>query len=76
MLGRLYGKSAVITGGTRGIGRVVAHVLAAEGARVMIVASSAKNGARIVSEIEELGGVAHFFQADVSDKRRMMELGA
>ncbi|MEW6137138.1 MAG: 3-oxoacyl-ACP reductase FabG [Thermodesulfobacteriota bacterium] len=76
MLGKLYGKSAVVTGGTRGIGRVVAHVLAAEGARVMIVAGSAKNGARIVTEIEELGGVAHFFQADVSDKRRMMELGA
>ncbi len=36
MSGRLTGKTAIVTGGAKGIGRHFAQALAAEGARVMI----------------------------------------
>jgi 3-oxoacyl-[acyl-carrier protein] reductase len=38
MAGRLNGRTAIITGSSRGIGRGIARVFAAAGARVLIVA--------------------------------------
>lgn len=62
----LAGKTALVTGATVGIGRMVADGLAAAGAEVWIVARGAQDLARVVGEIEDAGGVAFALPADLS----------
>jgi 3-oxoacyl-[acyl-carrier protein] reductase len=66
---------AVVTGGSRGIGRAIARDLAAEGATVVVnYVKSAEAAESLVTEIEAAGGRAHAMQADVSceqDVRRL-----
>jgi 3-oxoacyl-[acyl-carrier protein] reductase len=62
------GKSAIITGGSRGIGRAIVKELASRGAKVAFSYSSNKEMAdALVAEIETEGGKAIAFQADVVD---------
>jgi len=64
----LENKVAVVTGGSRGIGRAVALELAALGASVVVNYNSSPDAANdVVKMIEEAGGKAAAFQADVSD---------
>jgi 3-oxoacyl-[acyl-carrier protein] reductase len=64
----LENKVAVVTGGSRGIGRAVALELAARGASVVVNYNSSPQAADdVVKQIEEAGGKAVAFQADVSD---------
>jgi 3-oxoacyl-[acyl-carrier protein] reductase len=64
----LENKVAVITGGSRGIGRAVALELAARGAAVVVNYNKSPDAANeVVKKIEEAGGKAAAFQADVSD---------
>jgi len=59
---------ALVTGGSRGIGRAVALALAAEGAAVAVnFRSGEKEAAEVVAEIESGGGRAVSIQGDVSD---------
>ncbi|MBW2623550.1 MAG: SDR family oxidoreductase [Deltaproteobacteria bacterium] len=62
-MGKLDGKSAVITGGGSGIGRACALKMAGEGARVM-VADIREDIAKETAE----GGTAMFFQCDVGSE--------
>jgi NAD(P)-dependent dehydrogenase (short-subunit alcohol dehydrogenase family) len=48
-MGRLDGRSAIVTGGARGIGRHYSQALAAEGARVMI--ADIADGTALAAEI-------------------------
>jgi len=66
MAGRLNAKTAVITGSSRGIGKGIAQVFAAEGARVLIVGRDPRAGNAVVEEIRRAGGEADFCRADVS----------
>ncbi len=64
----LAGKTALVTGGSRGIGRAVALRLAADGARVAVNYRSDKAAAdAVVAEITGAGGAAFALCADVSD---------
>jgi 3-oxoacyl-[acyl-carrier protein] reductase len=66
--GRFAGKVALVTGGSSGIGQRVAELLAAEGARVAVVASSSLAKAEAVAAaIGEAGGEAKGFVTDVRE---------
>lgn len=62
------GKAAIVTGGTRGIGRAIVSELARRGAQVAFSYTKNKEAAdALVAEIEAAGGKALGFQADVTD---------
>lgn len=63
MSGRLRGKTAIITGGTSGIGRRTVEVFADEGAYVLIAARREKEGRELV---KALGPKVDFLKTDVS----------
>ena len=64
----LAGKVALITGGSRNIGRGVAQALAAAGASVMVNANKSEHEAReTVQVLESNGGKAAYHMADVTD---------
>jgi len=64
---RLTGRTVLVTGSTRGIGRAIAERAAAEGALVMVTGRNASAGEDVVRHIEAGGGTAAFRAADVSD---------
>jgi len=74
--------TALITGGTSGIGRSVANKLAALGIHVIVVGRNAERGQKTVAEIHAAGGKADFISSDLQDAssarevaRRAVELG-
>ncbi|NJM54156.1 MAG: SDR family NAD(P)-dependent oxidoreductase [Blastocatellia bacterium] len=66
MAGQLQEKVAVVTGGSRGIGRATALAMAREGAKVVIASRSVAEGEDTVRLIVNSGGTAQFVKTDVT----------
>jgi len=74
--------TALITGGTSGIGRATANKLAQLGIHVVVVGRNAERGKKTVDEIRAAGGKADFIASDLHDAasardvaKRAIELG-
>jgi NAD(P)-dependent dehydrogenase (short-subunit alcohol dehydrogenase family) len=74
--------TALITGGTSGIGRAVARKLADLGIHVIVVGRNAERGEKTIAEIRTAGGQADFISSDLRDAssarevaKRAIELG-
>jgi NAD(P)-dependent dehydrogenase (short-subunit alcohol dehydrogenase family) len=74
--------TALITGGTSGIGRAVADKLARLGIHVLVVGRNVQRGQTTVAEVRAAGGTADFISSDLKDTssarevaRRAVELG-
>ena len=65
-MGRLAGKTAIVTGATSGMGREVARVFAGEGAAVVASGRDEGRGEALVAAIRAAGGTAEFVAGDVS----------
>src|SRR5919198_5853321 len=74
--------TALITGGTSGIGRAAAKKLAQLGIHVLVVGRNAERGEQTVADIRTAGGEADFISSDLRDAssarevaRRAVEVG-
>jgi NAD(P)-dependent dehydrogenase (short-subunit alcohol dehydrogenase family) len=68
------GRTALITGATDGVGRVVARELAKQGWRVLVHGRDRPRGEALVREIEQVGGSATFLAADLASLAEVRRL--
>jgi 3-oxoacyl-[acyl-carrier protein] reductase len=74
---RLQGKTAIVTGGSRGIGRACVERLSAEGARVAFVYNAnAQAAERLVGDLKSQGREVRAVQANVVDSQRAEQVVA
>ena len=79
---KMTGRTAIVTGASRGIGRTIAELLAAEGARVVCVARTLREGDHrlegsldsTVAAIRSAGGEAMAAAADISSEAECLKL--
>lgn len=71
----LKGKKALVTGGSRGIGKGIALALATQGADVVVnYRSNAEEAGKVVEKIKQMGCQAFSVQADVSQKDQVSKM--
>src|ERR1700741_955459 len=66
--------TALITGGTSGIGRATAKKLAQLGIHVIVVGRNPERGEKTVAEIRAAGGKANFISSDLRDASSVREV--
>lgn len=76
MFTSIAGKSVVVTGGTRGIGKGIARVFARTGAKVLVVGRDAASGKATANELRAAGGTVDWFAADVSSWNDVQRMAA
>ncbi len=75
-MGRLDGKTAIVTGGGGGIGKATCERFAAEGANVVIAEINAELGDETAEEITAAGGSCRFVLTDVADEESIKRMVA
>ena len=70
----LSGRTAIITGGSRGLGEAMAKALAESGATILLVARDIARLEMVRDNIVKLGGSAEFFAADVTSEEDVARL--
>lgn len=73
--GRLAGRVALITGASRGIGAGVAEAMAAEGARVILLARSVSDLEKVDDKIQAAGGAATLMPFDLRETEKIAAIG-
>ncbi|MGA8053432.1 MAG: 3-oxoacyl-ACP reductase family protein [Burkholderiales bacterium] len=69
-MGRVEGKTALVTGASRGIGRAIAIELAREGAKVAVnYATNDAKAQEVVHEVEKLGGTCILVKANLGNPK-------
>lgn len=71
--GLLKDQVIVVSGGGSGIGRCIAHEVAALGAKVSLIGRKIENLEKVAKEISEDGGKADFFACDIREEARVRE---
>ena len=71
---RLAGRTAIVTGAGRGIGRAIAELYGREGARVVIASRSADGCSAAVEAIEAAGGTAIAKPTDIGIKSDVVDM--
>ena len=71
---RLDGRVAVITGGSRGLGKAMAVALAGAGAKIALVGRDAAKLAEAAAEVRDGGADVETYRADVSSEQQVREL--
>jgi NAD(P)-dependent dehydrogenase (short-subunit alcohol dehydrogenase family) len=74
LVGKVKGRTVLITGGSSGIGKAVAMKVAAAGARVLICARGAEELESARKEIVDAGGVCHAYVTDLAELKSCDEL--
>ena len=72
-MGRVESKVAIVTGGASGLGKASCLMLAKEGAKVAVTDINDEAGVKVVSEIEDNGGIAQYWHIDVSNEREVSQ---
>jgi NAD(P)-dependent dehydrogenase (short-subunit alcohol dehydrogenase family) len=73
---RLDGRTAVVTGGSRGLGRAIAIALAGAGARIALTARDRHKLEETAATVRAAGAEAATFAADVTDEAQVARLAA
>ncbi|GAA1545387.1 SDR family NAD(P)-dependent oxidoreductase [Nocardioides humi] len=74
--GGLAGRTAVLTGASRGLGAAMARELAARGASVVLLARSLPGLTAVAAEIADAGGSATAIPCDLGDPERVRDVAA
>lgn len=72
----LSGRTALITGGNKGIGRGIAEAMARSGANVAILCRDEKSAGETVEQLHKFGGTHRFYRGDVTsqaDAKRVVD---
>lgn len=71
MTQKLKGRTALVTGASRGLGKAMALALAEAGARVALVSRDESRLTEVAAQIRAAGGTADVFAADVTDEAQV-----
>jgi NAD(P)-dependent dehydrogenase (short-subunit alcohol dehydrogenase family) len=71
---KLEGKVSIVTGGGRGIGRAISYRFAREGSSIVVSGTSEKYLTEVARQINETGGKAVSFVADVAEEEAVQHL--
>lgn len=72
-MGKLTGKTAIITGASSGFGRGTAYAFAAEGCNLVITARREERLKEVISKCEDLGAKAVYYVGDARDEVTAIE---
>ena len=75
-MGRVDGKTSIVTGGAHGIGKATAQRLAEEGASVALTDVDDEAGEAAAEAIAENGGTAQYWSLDVTDETAVQDVFA